>query len=33
MQNLTDIEAIKKIDPQDTLGSTELLGKQCQTAW
>ncbi len=33
MQNLHDIEAIKKIDPQDTLGSTELSVKQFQTAW
>lgn len=33
MQNLTDREAIKKIDPRDTLGSTELLVKQCKAAW
>lgn len=33
MKNLTDALAIKKIDPQNTLGSTELLAKQCQAAW
>src|SRR5947207_2656162 len=33
MQNLTNIEEIKNIDPRDTLGSTELLLKQCQAAW
>ncbi len=33
MQNVTDLEAIKKIDPQDTVSSTELLVKQCKTAW
>lgn len=33
MQNLTDLEAIKKIDPQDTLGSTELLAEQLEGAW
>src|SRR5579859_4945417 len=33
MQDLTDVEAIKKIDPQDTLGSTDLLLEQSQAAW
>lgn len=33
MQNLNDVEAIKKIDPKDTLGSTELLVTQLETAW
>jgi len=33
MIDLTDTEKIKKIDPRDTLGSTELLVKQCETAW
>ncbi|MCL5432946.1 MAG: SIS domain-containing protein [Patescibacteria group bacterium] len=33
MNNLTDLEAIKKIDPRDTYGSTELLVKQCEEAW
>src|SRR5438105_112454 len=33
MQDLSNLEAIKKLDPQNTLGSTELLVKQCQTAW
>lgn len=33
MQNLTDTEAIKKIDPQDTLGSTEQMIKQLKSAW
>src|SRR5258708_7711829 len=33
MQDVTNIEAIRKIDPQDTLGSTEILGKQCAAAW
>lgn len=33
MKNLTDLEAIKKIDPQNTLGSTELLAQQCKAAW
>lgn len=33
MQNFGDIEAIKKIDPQNTFGSTDLMIKQCQTAW
>jgi len=33
MQNLTDLETIKKIDPQGTLASTELFSKQCEAAW
>lgn len=33
MIDLNNLEEIKKIDPRDTLGSTELLGKQCEAAW
>lgn len=33
MKNFNDLEAIKKIDPQDTLGSTELSVEQFKTAW
>jgi glucose/mannose-6-phosphate isomerase len=33
MQNVLDQEAIKKIDPQNTVESTELLVKQCKVAW
>ncbi len=33
MKDFSDTEAIKKIDPQDTVSSTELLIKQCETAW
>ncbi len=33
MVQLNDIEAIKKIDPQGTLASTELLAEQCEKAW
>ena len=33
MQNVNDIEAIKKIDPQDTYSSTDMLVQQCKTAW
>lgn len=33
MQNLNDLEAIKKIDPQNTLESTDTLLTQCETAW
>ncbi|MBI5044339.1 MAG: SIS domain-containing protein [Candidatus Levybacteria bacterium] len=33
MQNVLDIEGIKKIDPRDTFASTELLVKQCKAAW
>lgn len=30
---LTDLEEIKKIDPQGTYESTDLFVKQCETAW
>ncbi|MCX6782749.1 MAG: SIS domain-containing protein [Candidatus Levybacteria bacterium] len=33
MKNLNDLEVIKKIDPQNTLGSTNQLIMQCQSAW
>jgi len=33
MQNVNDLEAIKKIDPQNTYGSTDMLVDQCKTAW
>lgn len=33
MQNVNDIEAIKKIDPQDTYASTDMLVQQCKAAW
>ncbi|MEK7572199.1 MAG: SIS domain-containing protein [Patescibacteria group bacterium] len=33
MLNINDTEAIRKLDPQDTLGSTEQLIKQCKAAW
>lgn len=33
MIDLTDKDKIKEIDPRDCLGSTELLLKQCETAW
>lgn len=33
MINLDDIQAIKKMDSQNVLGSIELLGEQCQQAW
>lgn len=33
MNNFNDIEAIRKIDPRDTLGSTDQVVKQCQAAW
>lgn len=33
MIDLNDKEAIKKIDPQDTLASTELIVKQLEAAW
>lgn len=33
MNNFDDIEQLKKIDPQDTVGSTQLLVQQCETAW
>lgn len=33
MQNVTNKEEIKKLDPQDTFSSTEMLVQQCKTAW
>lgn len=33
MINFNDIDAIKRIDPRDTLGSTDQVVKQCQAAW
>jgi glucose/mannose-6-phosphate isomerase len=33
MIDLDNKDQIKEIDPQDTLGSTELLVKQCEAAW
>ncbi len=33
MYNFNDLDEIKKIDPQDTLGSTELAVKQFKAAW
>ncbi len=33
MNNFIDTDAVRKIDPKDTLGSTELVVKQCQAAW
>lgn len=33
MIDLNDLEAIKKIDPRDTLTTTEKLLEQCETAW
>ena len=33
MIDLNNPEEIKKLDPQDTLGSTEMLVKQCEAAW
>jgi glucose/mannose-6-phosphate isomerase len=33
MQNVTDREAIKLIDPQDTFSSTEMLVQQLRAAW
>lgn len=33
MNNLTDLDEIKKIDPQNTLGSTDLSIDQMQAAW
>jgi len=33
MIDLNNLEEIKKLDPRDTFGSTELLAKQCQEAW
>ncbi|HSA84096.1 MAG TPA: SIS domain-containing protein, partial [Patescibacteria group bacterium] len=33
MLDLNNTNKIKEIDPRDTLGSTELLLEQCETAW
>lgn len=33
MNNLDDIEAMKRIDPSDVLGSTALFPDQCAAAW
>lgn len=33
MNDLTNSDAIKKIDPRNTVGSTEMLLKQAQAAW
>ncbi len=33
MQNLNDLEAIKKLDPQNTFSSTELIVDQLDAAW
>lgn len=33
MKNFDDLETIRKIDPQDTVGSTELAVKQFAAAW
>ena len=33
MIDLNDKALLEKIDPQNTLGGTELLLKQCETAW
>lgn len=33
MINLNDKELIKQLDPNNTLGSADLLLKQCETAW
>lgn len=33
MLDLNNTEQIKQLDPQNTLGSTELLMKQCQAVW
>jgi glucose/mannose-6-phosphate isomerase len=33
MQDFTDLAAIKRLDPQDTYTSTELLLEQLETAW
>jgi len=33
MIDLNNIEEIKRLDPQDTLGSTEMLASQMETAW
>ncbi len=33
MNNFDDIEQLRKIDPMDTVGSTQLLAQQCEAAW
>jgi len=33
MNNFNDLEAIRKVDPQDTVGSTDKLVSQCGVAW
>lgn len=33
MQDVLNLDEIKKIDPRDTFASTELLVKQCKAAW
>jgi glucose/mannose-6-phosphate isomerase len=33
MKDFSDLEAIKKLDPQDTYTSTELMAEQMETAW
>lgn len=33
MQNVNDLESIKKLDPRDTYSSTDMLVQQCKTAW
>lgn len=33
MNNLDDLEAMKKLDPENVLGSIEQVGLQCQQAW
>lgn len=33
MTNFDNLDQIRKIDPQNTVGSTELLPRQCESAW
>lgn len=33
MLNFDNLEEIKKIDPRDTVGTTQLLAQQCEAAW
>jgi glucose/mannose-6-phosphate isomerase len=33
MIDLNDLDKIKELDPRDTLGSTDLMLKQCEGAW
>ena len=33
MLNFDNTEELKKIDPRDTVGSTQLLAQQCEAAW